>query len=186
MKNVMRLLPAVLLVGILALSGCGKKEEEPTRFNRTLGDSPITAPLGTGSIDTGIFQDQTAYRPAPYEPLEPEAGSGVESGGPEVEAIRGVLVDYFAAVLDLSVESILDMYVPEQVAILTEDPYMSTLFDTRETLSTFWATLQDKVAGSELEALNGAVVRLGRETGVATPVHGFIYAALTPMEARVR
>jgi len=39
---------------------------------------------------------------------------------------------------------------------------------------------------SELEALNGAVVRLGRQTGVPTPVNGFIYAALTPMEARAR
>jgi 2-dehydropantoate 2-reductase len=39
---------------------------------------------------------------------------------------------------------------------------------------------------SELEALNGAVVRLGRESGVATPVNGFIYAALAPMEARAR
>ena len=39
---------------------------------------------------------------------------------------------------------------------------------------------------SELEALNGVVVRLGREAGVATPVHGFIYAALAPMEARTR
>jgi len=39
---------------------------------------------------------------------------------------------------------------------------------------------------SELEALNGAVVRFGREAGVATPVHRFIYAALAPMEARAR
>ncbi len=39
---------------------------------------------------------------------------------------------------------------------------------------------------SELEALNGAVVRLGREAGVPTPVNGFVYAALTPMEARAR
>ena len=39
---------------------------------------------------------------------------------------------------------------------------------------------------SELEALNGAVVRLGREAGVTTPVNGFIYAALAPMEARTR
>jgi len=39
---------------------------------------------------------------------------------------------------------------------------------------------------SELEALNGAVVRLGREAGVPTPVHGFIYGALAPMEARAR
>ena len=39
---------------------------------------------------------------------------------------------------------------------------------------------------SELEALNGVVVRLGREEGVQTPVNGFIYAALAPMEARAR
>lgn len=39
---------------------------------------------------------------------------------------------------------------------------------------------------SELEALNGAVVRLGRDAGVATPVNRFIYAALAPMEAQVR
>jgi len=39
---------------------------------------------------------------------------------------------------------------------------------------------------SELEALNGAVVRLGREADVPTPVNWFIYAALTPMEARAR
>jgi 2-dehydropantoate 2-reductase len=39
---------------------------------------------------------------------------------------------------------------------------------------------------SELEALNGAVVRLGREAGVPTPIHGFIYAALAPMEAVAR
>jgi 2-dehydropantoate 2-reductase len=39
---------------------------------------------------------------------------------------------------------------------------------------------------SELDALNGAVVRLGAEAGVATPVHRFIFAALAPMEARTR
>jgi 2-dehydropantoate 2-reductase len=32
----------------------------------------------------------------------------------------------------------------------------------------------------ELESLSGAVVRLGREAGVATPVHSFVYAALKP------
>jgi 2-dehydropantoate 2-reductase len=32
----------------------------------------------------------------------------------------------------------------------------------------------------ELESLSGAVVRLGREAGVATPVHTFVYAALKP------
>ncbi|MCF8107632.1 MAG: 2-dehydropantoate 2-reductase [Desulfohalobiaceae bacterium] len=39
---------------------------------------------------------------------------------------------------------------------------------------------------SELEAWNGAVVRLGREAGVATPLHAFIYHSLLPRELRSR
>ncbi len=39
---------------------------------------------------------------------------------------------------------------------------------------------------SELEAWNGAVVRLGREAGVATPLHEFIYHSLLPIELRAR
>lgn len=34
---------------------------------------------------------------------------------------------------------------------------------------------------TELEALNGAVVRKGREAGIATPVNEFIYAVLSPL-----
>jgi 2-dehydropantoate 2-reductase len=51
------------------------------------------------------------------------------------------------------------------------------------------ASLQrDIVAGrpSELEAWNGAVVRLGREAGVATPLHAFIYYSLLPQERQAR
>jgi len=39
---------------------------------------------------------------------------------------------------------------------------------------------------SELEAWNGAVVRLGKEAGVPTPVHSFLYSALLPLERRAR
>ena len=39
---------------------------------------------------------------------------------------------------------------------------------------------------SELEAWNGAVVRLGREAGVSTPLHEFIYHSLLPQELRAR
>ncbi len=47
---------------------------------------------------------------------------------------------------------------------------------------------RDIVAGkpSELEAWNGAVVRLGGESGVPTPLHGFLYASLVPLERRAR
>ncbi len=47
---------------------------------------------------------------------------------------------------------------------------------------------RDIMAGrpSELESQNGAVVRLGREAGVATPVHDFLYASLLPQERLAR
>jgi 2-dehydropantoate 2-reductase len=47
---------------------------------------------------------------------------------------------------------------------------------------------RDITAGrpSELEAQSGAVVRLGRERGVATPVHDFLYRALLLQERTAR
>lgn len=47
---------------------------------------------------------------------------------------------------------------------------------------------RDVMAGrpSELEAQNGAVVRLGAERGVPTPTHSFIYRALLPQETAAR
>ncbi|MDC8804461.1 ketopantoate reductase C-terminal domain-containing protein [Halomonas pacifica] len=39
---------------------------------------------------------------------------------------------------------------------------------------------------SELDAQNGAVVRLGRATGIATPINAAIHAALLPQERRAR
>jgi 2-dehydropantoate 2-reductase len=39
---------------------------------------------------------------------------------------------------------------------------------------------------SELASQNGAVVRLGQEVGVATPLHAFIYHSLLPLELRAR
>ncbi len=39
---------------------------------------------------------------------------------------------------------------------------------------------------SELEAQNGAAVRLGQEVGVATPLNSFIYNSLLPLELKAR
>ena len=50
-------------------------------------------------------------------------------------------------------------------------------------------SLQRDIAGgkpSELEAWNGAAVRLGREVGVDTPLHEFIYHSLLPLELQAR
>ena len=51
------------------------------------------------------------------------------------------------------------------------------------------ASMQRDIAAgkpSELEAWNGAVVRLGRKAGISTPVNDFIYKALLPLEMRAR
>jgi 2-dehydropantoate 2-reductase len=47
---------------------------------------------------------------------------------------------------------------------------------------------RDIMAGrpSELESQNGAVVRLGREAGVETPLNAFIYHSLLPQEQNAR
>lgn len=39
---------------------------------------------------------------------------------------------------------------------------------------------------SELEAQNGALVRMGRKLGVRVPTHEFLYASLLPMESQAR
>ncbi len=39
---------------------------------------------------------------------------------------------------------------------------------------------------SELEALTGAVVRLGKKAGVTTPLHSFLYSSLLPLELQSR
>ena len=47
---------------------------------------------------------------------------------------------------------------------------------------------RDMAAGrpSELEDLCGAVVRMGREAGIATPANAHLYAVLLPQETRAR
>jgi 2-dehydropantoate 2-reductase len=47
---------------------------------------------------------------------------------------------------------------------------------------------RDIIAGlpSELDAQNGAVVRLGKEAGISTPINSTIYSSLLPLEMRAR
>ena len=72
---------------------------------------------------------------------------------------------------------------------LPDDVVEETLAFTDTVPAEGTASMQrDIIAGrpSELEAQSGAVVRLGREKGVATPVHEFVYRTLVPLERRAR
>ena len=51
------------------------------------------------------------------------------------------------------------------------------------------ASMHEEIVGgrpSELKYWNGAVVRLGREAGVSTPLNEFIYHSLLPQEMKAR
>src|SRR5207244_7667392 len=54
---------------------------------------------------------------------------------------------------------------------------------------TSMTSMHEEIVGgrpSELEYWNGAVVRLGREAGVVTPLNEFIYHSLLPQERQAR
>jgi 2-dehydropantoate 2-reductase len=95
-----------------------------------------------------------------------------ETRGMLENAMREVLAVAHARGIALSEESI-----PDTMALIDGLPSAGT------------ASMQrDIMAGrpSELESQNGALVRLGQEVGVATPLHAFIYHSLTPLEMRAR
>ena len=72
---------------------------------------------------------------------------------------------------------------------LAEDAPRKTMALLDEAPPGLMASLQrDIMEGrpSELEALTAALVRLGQEVGVVTPVHAFMYHSLLPQERRAR
>ncbi len=82
---------------------------------------------------------------------------------------------------------------PEEIGTVDVVLFCVKLYDTASAASalapllgpeTFVVTVQlvdlERGRRLELEGLSGAVVRLGRQTGVPTPVHATVYAALKP------
>jgi 2-dehydropantoate 2-reductase len=64
------------------------------------------------------------------------------------------------------------------------DDYVAAMMQFAETLPHEMkaSMLHDLEAGNRLEApwLSGAVVRMGRDAGIPTPVHATLYAAVKP------
>jgi hypothetical protein len=175
MRNLIRMLPGFLLAGLLLSSGCGKKEEQQTRFNQALGGTPIGVPTAVGPIDTGILGDQTNYKPAGYERLEtgaPAGGPASGTGGPEAQAVRDTLSELVSAVTDRDIDLILDLCVSAQVAALRND-FTSTFYETTDTLDALQAVVQDKATDPDSEAFqppDEIVARLGESILSATSI----------------
>lgn len=92
------------------------------------------------------------------------------------------------AMLIQAIEEVVAVARARQVN-LPEDIVTKTLAFIDQLAPTVLASMQrDIMEGkpSELEAQNGAVVRMGKEAGVHTPTHTFIYASLLPQERKAR
>jgi hypothetical protein len=154
MTDLLRTTCGLLLAGAVLLSGCGKKEEQPSRLNRTLGGSAIGAPLSPGPIDEGLLRDPSSYKPADYEPLEPApvaGGAGGGDAGPEAEAVKTVVRDMVDAIFTRDVDGVLYGFVPSDVEALTADEFMSTAYELSDTVDALIAVLKDKGTGPEFE-----------------------------------
>jgi 2-dehydropantoate 2-reductase len=96
---------------------------------------------------------------------------------PETRALLERCLDEVVAVGRARSVGLPDATVANTLAFLDSMPAAAT------------TSLQRDIADgrpSELEAWTGAAVRLGREAGVPTPTHDFIYSCLLPSERRAR
>jgi 2-dehydropantoate 2-reductase len=92
------------------------------------------------------------------------------------------------ALLDHAMEEIYLLAQARKVAMERESTSQVMAFLDNLPHESTASMQRDIMAGrpSELDAQSGAVVRLGKEAGVATPVNGMIHSSLLPMEMRAR
>ena len=105
------------------------------------------------------------------------APAGVIRSLPETRRMLIKGMEEILAVAEARQISLADGIVEKSMALLDSlDPTSTTSLQ------------RDLAAGkrSELDAWSGAVVRLGQEAGVPTPLHEFIYQSLLPSELRAR
>lgn len=92
------------------------------------------------------------------------------------------------ALLEHAMEEIHLLAQAQQIAMERESIAQAMAFIDNLPFEGTASMQRDIMAGrpSELDAQNGAVVRLGKKMAVATPVNGMVYASLLPLEMRAR
>ena len=90
--------------------------------------------------------------------------------------------------LEMAIDEVIQVGCKQGVNLPADQAAITLTFIDQLDPAVMASMQRDIIAGrpSELEAQNGAVVRLGLETGVATPMHTFIYACLLPQEMKAR
>lgn len=92
------------------------------------------------------------------------------------------------ALLESAVQEVYTLALAHDVALPPESVADTLAFIDNIPVGGTSSTQRDIIAGrpSELDALAGSMVRLGRERGVPTPVYDVLYGALVPQEAKAR
>jgi len=147
---------ACLLAATAWLLGCGEGPDDPTRYNRPLGEAGALTPVGAGPIDMAILKDPADYTPAPFEPLGPTGPTAPEDSR-EAAAIRRLLDDFYTAMLDRDIDAMLDAIEPDKVAALREGDFADAAYELTDALERLWSVLKDKSAGTDLGPLLKAI-----------------------------
>ncbi len=102
---------------------------------------------------------------------------GILRSMPETRALLAGAMEEIAQIARVTGIDLSPDVVPETMAYLDRLPAQGT------------ASMQRDIAegkASELDALSGAVTRLGLRMGVPTPIHAFLYHSLLPLARRAR
>ncbi len=141
-----------VLAVVLLAAGCGKTDDQPVRFNETLGDTAAGAPVTVSPVDTGILKDPASYQPASFVPLEGEAAFAGGAEGEDAEAISNVISGLVDAVFHLEFDTALDAFVPDQVAALAEeDEYLQSFDDLKTALDSLLEVAASKAPEADSE-----------------------------------
>ena len=134
---------------------------EPAGFHAKLSDD-VTAEIWTKFVRLSVFSGMTSVTRGPIGPIvdDPELMAML------LEALREARAVAVAKGID----------VPESITSNVQEAYGRMSPEAKSSM------LHDLERGRRLELpwLSGAVVRLGRDVGVATPIHRFIAAVLKP------
>ena len=151
-----RLLWTTLILGFVLIGGCGKTDQDaPPQFNETLGGTPDGAPLGAGTIDTGIMNDPASYQPSRYEPLTPSTAAPEAAGSPETSEARQPIDQALDAAFVFDFESLLRSCVPEQVQSLMDSDALDSLNALSDAIRNNNTLLAQKASDPQLQQLTG-------------------------------
>jgi 2-dehydropantoate 2-reductase len=166
-------------VGLEPSVTLGEMDHRPSsraeRLRQALEHAGVTATVAP-NIQVAIWEKFMAIRYGPIGAVT-QAAIGVLRTIPETRRMIAQACDETLAVAQAHGIPLADETPARTMAALDAVPADLT------------ASLQrDMQAGrpSEMDALTGALVRLGIEVGVATPLHTFLYHSLLPQELRAR